>query len=190
MRWKNSLTIAAAVGVALFSADTLAGPNYNHAGLALGVTEIDDSDNDGDGLRVDGSFAPARYFHVLGSYSSWDYDDGGVERSDFTIGAGGRAPISRSTDVVGELFYVDREWSYNGNDDDDDGFGFRAGVRSMVTGQLDLGGGLVHYDMDEDDETGLYGEAYYKFVPEIAAGAELEATDENQTMLLGGRFHF
>lgn len=190
MSWTNSLTLTALMGAALFSAGALAGPNYNHAGLALGLTELDEDDRDGDGIRIDGSFSPIRHLHFTGSFSSWDYD-GPVERTDFTIGAGGHLPVSPSTDVVGELFYIDREWETGGgNEVDRDGLGLRAGVRSMATRQLDVGGGLVHYDLDDNDDTGVYGTAYYKFVPELAAGGEVEVTDDQQTVLLGGRYHF
>ncbi|MBA1147623.1 hypothetical protein H0Z60_11225 [Ectothiorhodospiraceae bacterium WFHF3C12] len=191
MRIKYSLTTVALLAATAMTTAAWAGPNYNHAGVSLGLTEIDDgnADTDGDGIRVDGSFSPAPYLHVLGSFSSWDYD-GSLERTDFTIGAGGHAPISPTTDLVGELFYLDREWESNGRDEDTDGLGLRAGVRTSAVPQLDLGGGLVHYELDDDDDTGIYGTAYFKFVPEIAAGAELELTDEQETLLLGGRYYF
>lgn len=191
MRLKYSLTIATLCASTLLSTAAWAGPNYNHAGLALGVTEVDEgnTDTDGEGIRVDGSFSPARFLHLIGSFSSWEYD-GPLERTEFTIGAGGHAPISRDTDLVGELFYVDREWETRGIDEDTDGIGLRAGIRSVAVPKLDLGGGLVHYELDEQDDTGVYGEAYYKFVPEIAAGGELELTDDQETLLLGGRYHF
>lgn len=191
MQLKYSLTVAAFLASTVVSTAALAGPNYNHAGVALGVTEVDDDngDTDGEGIRVDGSFSPAPYLHIIGSFSSWEYD-GPLERTDFTIGGGAHAPISPDTDLVGELFYVDREWEANGFDNDTDGLGLRAGIRTVAVPKLDLGGGLVHYDLDEDDDTGVYGTAYYKFVPEIAAGGELEITDNQQTLLLGGRYHF
>lgn len=191
MSWKSSLTLSALFGVALFSTGALAGPNYNHAGLSLGLSEFDgtNDDVDGDGIRVDGSFAPTPYMHVLGSFSSWDYDDD-WERTDFTLGAGGHFPIASTTDVVGELFYVNREWEFGNSDEDTDGFGLRAGLRSTPVRQLDVGGGLVHYELDDEDDTGVYGTAYYKFVPEIAAGGEIEITEDQETVLIGGRYYF
>jgi len=191
MRWNQSIPTFLMLGVALFaySSGAFAGPSYNHAGVALGATNLDDGDRDGNGIQVDGSFAPTQYVHVFGSYASWDFD-GPVDRSDYTVGAGVHPPISASTDVVGELFYTDREYDTPGNDHSNDGLGLRAGLRSMVTPRFDVGGGLVHYNLDNNDETGVYGTAYYKIVPEVAAGGQVELTDDQSTLLLGGRYYF
>lgn len=191
MRMKYSL-YATAMLAALNLSPAAAGPDYDHAGLSLGLTEVDDrggGDTDGEGIRVDGAFSPIRHLHVFGSLSSWDYD-GPLERTDFTLGAGGHAPISPDTDLVGELFYIDREWEYRNSEDDTDGLGLRAGIRSAAVSGMDLGAGLVHYELDDEDDTGVYGTAYYRFVAEIAAGGEIEVTDEQQTLLLGGRYYF
>lgn len=191
MRWNKSLIVVSMLGAALFSfsSGVFAGPSYNHAGVALGATNLDDGDRDGNGIQVDGSFAPTQNVHVFGSYASWDLD-GPVDRSDYTVGAGVHPALSPSTDVVGELFYTDREYDTPGNDHGNDGLGLRAGLRSMVTPRFDVGGGLVHYNLDENDATGIYGTAYYKIVPEVAAGGQVELTDEQSTLLLGGRYYF
>lgn len=185
----RSLVTAGALGLA---AGTVwaAGPSYNHLGISVADIELDDNDIDGDGFRIDGAFLVHPNIYLLGQYANWDLD-GSLDREDFRGGVGLRAPLQANADVIGELFYENREYdSGRGRDRDDDGLGLRAGVRAAAARRVELEGGAIFYDLDHDDEFGLYGRAWYEIVTPFLVGADLELTDEQTILGLNGRFRF
>ncbi|MGD8430599.1 MAG: hypothetical protein PVH31_09330 [Ectothiorhodospiraceae bacterium] len=163
--------------------------SYNHLGLGVGNIELDDSDADGTGFSVDGSFAIHPNAYLIGRYANWDLD--GPDREDFRVGGGLHTPLQSNVDLIGELFYENRDYDINGRgDDDNDGLGLRGGVRAKAAPRLELDGGAVYYALDEDDAAGVWGEAWYDVTQPIQAGLQAELTDEESIISLGGRYRF
>lgn len=186
---RHSIAIAAA-SAALVAGPVAAEPSYDHVGLGVGLIELDDSGRDGDGGVLDGSVSIGRNAYLLGRYASWDLD-GGADREDWRLGGGLHAPLNRDIDLLGELFYENRELEpRRGRDRDNDGFGLRGGVRGTIGPGVTLGGGAVYYDLDDDEEVGLYGEAWVDVARNFQVGGDLELGDEQEIITVGGRLRF
>ena len=110
------LGIAAAASLAALSQMTAAaGFNYTYADA--GYRNVDSDDYSGDGFQVGFSFGATDYIHVVGNYSRlWvdDIDgtsDADVDIDEFTIGFGSHYSITDKIDLVGEVSYVDDQYT-------------------------------------------------------------------------------
>ncbi|PWG61256.1 hypothetical protein [Sediminicurvatus halobius] len=187
---RQTMTLAAAAAAATLAAGTAAAePSYDHVGLGVGLIELDERDRDGEGLVLDGKFSIGPNAYLLGRYAAWDLD-AGVDREDFRLGGGLHGPISRNFDLIGELFYENRELERGASERDDDGFGLRGGVLGTISPGVTLGGGAVYYDLDSDEELGLYGETWVDVGRRVQVGGELELGDEQELLTVGARLRF
>jgi len=165
-------------------------PSYDHIGLGAGLIELDDGNRDGEGLAVDGQFSIADNVYLLARYAVWDLD-GGVDRDDLRLGGGLHAPVSERLDLVGELFYESRELELRGGRErDNDGLGLRGGVLGSLSDAVTVGGGVVYYDLDDDEEAGIYGEAWIDVARSVQVGGEAELGDEQDLITVGARLRF
>lgn len=185
----RSIPLAVAA-LSLAGGSAFAEPSYNHVGLGVGLIEIDDSNRDGEGFVLDGKFSIADNAYLLGRFAAWDLDRG-LDRDDLRLGAGLHAPVNRRLDLVGELFYESRELELrNGRERDNDGFGLRGGVLGSLSTGVTAGGGIIYYDLDDDEEVGIYGEAWVDVSRAVQVGGELELGDEQELVTVGGRLRF
>jgi hypothetical protein len=172
------------------------GPNYNYLQFGYLHVDFDDTDVDGEAWSLGGSAAITDMFHVIGSYDDGDLDgDFGVD-VDFSrlrLGAGINYALTSTTDLVGDLYYLDVEVDPDGpGEADEDGFGLKAGVRSMLSDQLELNGGLRYEDLggDLDDETSIYAGAVYSFTEQWGVYGGAEFGDDASEYGIGARFYF
>lgn len=182
-------TVLTAAALGLAAGTAAAEPSYNHGGLGVGLIELDDSHRDGEGLVLDGELSIGPHAYLLGRYAAWDLD-AGVDREDLRFGGGLHGPLNREFDLVGELFYENRELERGGADRDNDGFGLRAGVLGGVSPGVTFGGGAVYYDLDDDEELGVYGEAWVDVGQRLQVGGEVELGDEQELLTAGARLRF
>lgn len=158
--------------------------------------EIDGFDEAGDGLGVRGSLAVADNFHLLGGVHSTEFEVGPVD-ADFDaweLGIGYNRAIGPEVDFVGSLSYVGADLSFNDDElsvFDVDGDGYRAdvGLRGRLAPAVELDGGIRYTDVDNGDETsayvrGLFGTGSVRLLTEVEAG------DDGEVYLIGGRFDF
>lgn len=159
--------------------------------------EVDGLDEAGDGLGFRGSVAIHENFHLLGAVHSAEFEVGPVD-ADFDsweAGIGYNRALAPNVDFVGSLAYVGADLSFNDDDlsvFDVDGDGYRAdlGLRGQVAPAVELNGGVRYTDIsDGGDETsgyvrGLFGTGNIRLLTEIEAGEDGEA------YLIGGRFEF
>lgn len=186
---RTTLTLATATALAA-SGPALAEPSYDHVGLGVGLIEIDRGDRDGDGLVLDGQASIHPNFYLLGRFAGWGLDRG-ADRDDLRLGAGAHTELNRDVDVVGEVFYEDQELELrSGRDVDDDGFGLRGGVLAGVSPGVSVGGGVVYYDLDSDEDVAAYGEAWVDVASSVQVGGELELGDEQELITVGARLRF
>ncbi|MCC7257157.1 MAG: outer membrane beta-barrel protein [Gammaproteobacteria bacterium] len=193
---------------ALLATTTLAmpaaadGPNYNYGQLSYVDIEFDDIDGvglDGDGFDLAGSVAIADMVHVFASYTDGDidvddfgYGDINADYTELTAGIGLNYAVSETIDLVGRLGYVNAEVEISGFDADETGYALGAGLRAMVTPQLELNGGITYTDLggEIDSDTGLDVGAVYSFTEMFAVAAGIGFSDDVTQYGLGLRVYF
>lgn len=153
--------------------------------LRLEPDRINDS---GDGVGIRGSAAISDNIFILGEYNSAEFDIGPFDADvdEWAVGLGLHAPLSDRVDVVGSASWVNVDVE---NFFDDDGFRLDVGLRGDVAPSFELDGGIRYTDVGDDDETtgylrGLFGPNNLKLL------VELEAGDDGEAYLIGGRYEF
>lgn len=165
-----------------------AAQDFDYAFVDIGFvdTEIDVGpfDLDGDGFAIAGSYPIADNLFVIGGYSDQDYDFG-VDGSVLNAGIGFNTGLGDNLDFVADISYLDSEV---GNQDES-GYGIRAGVRGRVRPDLELEGGLTLVDLDDSD-TGFRGVARYYFSDMFAVSGTLADSDDGTSLTIGVRIEF
>ena len=94
-------------------------------------------------------------------------------------------PVNASTDayVGANIERVD------GDVEDDTGYSINAGLRSMLTEQVELAGEGGYYDVDDGEATFKIGANYY-ITPQWAVGASYKFIDDLDIMQVTARYAF
>ena len=177
------------------------GPRYTYADLAYAHIKLDVAgrDRSGDGVLVGGSVAVSEMVHLFGSYTyaEFDFNSGGFGDADIdyrnvTVGAGLNYGISSTVDFVGRLAYVTARAKRRSFKVDEDGYGLSAGVRAMVTEQVELNGFVNYVDLGSDigDDTSVSIGALYNFTDLFAVGLGGEFGGDARAITAGVRFYF
>lgn len=146
-------------------------------------------DPDGNGnVEPDGVFIGGKYMLQDNIYLNGEFSlmgDGGYDFNTLTAGAGYRLPINGNTDAYfgANLERIDSD-GY-----DDTGYSLNAGLRSMLTPELEVNGELGYYDVNDGDTTLKFGANYY-FTPQWALGASFEFRDNADITQLSARYVF
>lgn len=161
-------------------------------GSGLGYTYAElryvDADNDGDGLRANGSFDLGNNWLIVGGLTSLNYDND-VDFTMLEIGGGYVYPFRESFDLTATLRFVDAEVDTPVGDADDTGLALSGGVRGLVAPQFEVRGSVNYINLDDSD-TYLELAADYHFTQQISAGVSLEFAGDNDLFTLGGRWYF
>lgn len=169
-------------------------PNFNFVSGGYLNTDIDD-ELDGDGITLDGSVLVSENVFLSGQYQTVDFSDDGVDLdlNWLSAGIGYRMAVSANTDVYGLATYenIETEASYYGSSlsDDENGYGFTAGVRSLVTSNIELDGQIGYIDIDDSD-TFLSAGARYYFNKNFSVGANYKTLDDIDLVSLTARYSF
>ncbi len=180
MRFTKTFT-AFVAATTLSSAAMAASPNWRFA--EGGYTNAEIGRADFDGLDLGATYLLDNNIYVTGDYSM--LDESGTDLDLLTLGAGYRLPLNSFTDAYFGLNYERAEVENN----EDSGYSLNAGVRSMVTEQVELQGELGYYDIDDGDVTVKVGANYY-FSPRWAVGASYEKIDDLDITQLNARYTF
>ncbi|MEX0976127.1 MAG: hypothetical protein WDZ50_03405 [Woeseia sp.] len=184
--------VGAFAGLLAIGVASAAELDYNYAELRYVDTELDAGalDVDGDGFEIGGSLELTSAVHIFGNFQTLDFGSG-VDVSAFEIGGGYAMPLRAGADLVARLSYIDGEIDTPFGDEDDNGFGFSAGLRNLFSPQFE-GRAFVNYvDLDESgDEISFEIAGDYFLNEQIALGASLELGDDVTTWTLGARWYF
>jgi len=175
MRLLSLLLVTASFTLAATAhAETL---SYTYVDAGLLSTELNDTNLDGEGPFVRGSFSVHQNAFLFGEISDIGYDND-VDGFTWIVGGGGRFPLNSQFDLVGKLGYVHVDLDVPGNDVSDSGYLLSATVRAFVVDKLEVEGGIRHINMDEfDSDTSLVAEGRYFFTQRIAGGVQLQIGD-------------
>jgi opacity protein-like surface antigen len=152
------------------------------------------------GFGVSGTKLIGEDFFIAGSYSSVsdDVDIFGskidVDFNTLSVGLGYRHAISNKIDLFGIFSYQDMEVkaSFQGESDSEseNGYGLEAGVRSLVTENIELSGSLSYVDIADESETGFDVSAIYHFTNQFSAGVGYGTSDDMDTLSLSAVLFF
>lgn len=187
-----SVAIAAALLTAAGTAaanESSGGPSYNYA--ELGYLNLDvDGGGSLDGFRVGGSIAISPQFHILADYMQ--VSDNPVTLDGTTLAAGFNMPLGQgATDFVARVGWVraGAEIDIINFDESDDGWMAQAGLRSMVSPQLELNAFVTHTDVAGSDTAFSVG-AVYSFSKAFGVFGNAEFADGGTLASVGVRFSF
>lgn len=170
-------------GMALAQAQNTQQPfNYNIAELRLL-----DTDNDGDGLELRGSYALDSNWFVLGGWREIDF--GAVDGRQLDIGAGYAWHYRSGLDLIGAVKYIDIDVDAPVGGADDNGFGLTAGFRHWLSPAFEWRGAVHHQRLDDSD-TYLELAGDYYLNDRISVGLSLEFAGDLDVLTLGGRWYF
>lgn len=182
---RKTITLLAAFTATTFSLSAMAEkPDWRY--VEGGYTKMDFDDNESfepDGLTVNGKYLLNSNWFLNGEYSF--FEEGNFDFNMLTVGAGYRIPVNASTDAyVGAN--VER---VDGDVEDDTGYSINAGLRSMLTEQVELAGEVGYYDVDDGEATFKIGANYY-ITPQWAVGASYKFIDDLDIMQVTARYAF
>ena len=187
-------TVLGGVLLANAAAASEHGPNYTFMEAGYEHVEFDDFDADGEALALQGSLALNDMFNLVGNYQDGSIDSdlgGNVDVSTIELGGGMHLPLSPTVDFVSQLTWVTTKLDAGSfGNVDNDGYGVGAGVRAMVTPQLELGGGINYTDLGDSDDTSFGGKVVYHFTDMFAMTGLASVGDNTTTYGLGLRANF
>lgn len=196
MELKHSLWIrtAGALAGVLLTGSVLAaeGPRYTYGEIGYERLDIDNYSGDGDFGNIGGSFAVHDSIYLFASYSdgSIDGSPGDIDVSTFEAGVGYHYPFNDTVDLVLNAAYAWAKVDFdNFGNEDDDGYALSAGLRAMVTPQLELNGGGSYVDISDDD-TAIYLGAVYSFTDMFAVTTGASFGDNATSYGIGLRLYF
>lgn len=152
-----------------------------------GYTKMDFDGNESfepDGLTVNGKYLMNSNWYLNGEYSF--FEEGNFDFDMLTLGAGYRLPLTATTDAY---FGANVERVDGDGDIDDTGYSVNAGLRSMLTEQVELAGELGYYDVDDGEAFFKVGANYY-ITPAWAVGANYKVIDDWDIMQVTARYAF
>jgi len=179
-----SLVLAPAAGFA-------ASPEYNYVEASYVNSDIDGVD-DGDGFGIAGSAEVGTNIFIFGEYSTVGFS-GGVDFDVIKAGLGYKSAISGTTDVNLSVFFANAEIDAGIlGSIDESGYGLDATLRSMVSNEFELNGGITYIDFGGafDDETSIHVGGVYSFNTSFAVVGDIDFGDDITTFSIGGRLYF
>lgn len=201
MKFKVSSIIIAIGASSLLLAGTASAQqsalSYNYVEGNITKGEISDFDFTTYGAEL--SIELGDTLFVKGSIAEGESDDevfGGVfsdnvDITAYTVGIGAHLPISARTDFVTEVSYIKNEIGYRGFDQDADGYGVDAGIRTMLSDSVELAASVNYVDGDDiDGEVGFTADARFYMSQRLSLSLGYAERDEVNGMTAGLRFNF
>ncbi len=192
---KSIIQLGALASFGLASAVALAdGPGYTYVELGYADIEIDVGggfDISGDGYALGGSAEVGENIFIFADYADVGFDIG-IDFNAFDVGVGYKSPVSDTTDVNISLAYVDLELEdpFFGSVSED-GYGLGASIRSMLSNEFELNGGITYVDLGTSggDDTSFDFGAVYSFNENFAVTGDISIGDDVTTFIIAGRYY-
>lgn len=190
--WPTVTASVLALGIAAPMTVVAESPNYDFAEIGYVKADIDNPDIDGNGFGIGGSFGFYENWFMFADYAKFDFDFG-IDLSTFDVGFGYHYPLSDTTDLAVSAEYARAEIDESGfGSVKDDGYGVGLLIRSMVSDQFELNGGINYVDFggNDGDDTSFTVGGLYSFTDTVAFGGRIEIGDDINLYQLGFRFYF
>lgn len=172
-------------------------PNWDFIQASYVSMDIDEIDElDFTGFDISGSKLVSDNIFIAANYSalSDDYSSVSVDTDTYGIGIGYRYGLNSTTDALAILSVegVSVKASFEGSSEkvDDTGFGLTAGIRSMVTEQVELTGTVKYVNIDSESDTAFSVNAFYHFNSQFSIGAGYSISSDLSGYNLSARYSF
>jgi hypothetical protein len=114
-----------------------------------------------------------------------------VDINSYTLGIGAHIPISSRSDFVSSVSYIKNEVGYRGFNQDADGYGIDAGVRSMLNDWIEIQAGINYVDgSNMDGKVGFSADAKFYLTPRFSLNVGYAERDKIDGISAGLRFNF
>ncbi|MEL6301324.1 MAG: hypothetical protein AAFV47_01965 [Pseudomonadota bacterium] len=170
--------------------------SYNYAEFRYSESEVDlDStfgggDIEGDGFVANGLIEIGDSTHLFVSYDRLEFDDD-VDVTTTIWGGGFDFSITPRTDIVLRLGFADARFETPFFEDKDDGLFLSAGMRTMITDDIELYGSLASLDLEDAGEEEIATAGIDFFLRDnIALGPAVQVIDDTTTWSLGAKVYF
>jgi len=166
-----------------------ASPEYTYVEAAYVNTDFDGIGDD-DGWGIGGSAEVGENIFIFADYSSIGLP-AGVDFNVLDAGIGYKSPISPTTDINLSIGYVNFELDTGlFGSADEDGYSLDATIRSMVSNEFELNGGISYIDLGNgNDDPFFHVGAVYSFNPSFAVFGDFNTSSDITTYMIGGRFY-
>ncbi|MFK8052317.1 MAG: hypothetical protein AB8F65_05045 [Woeseiaceae bacterium] len=163
--------------------------DYLEARYSESTIDTDFGDIDGDGLDFNGLFEISDSIHLFANYGRLEFDDNAEVRTTI-VGGGFAFGVSPTTDIVLRAGFVDGELDDGFSSFNDDGFLISAGVRSLVTPDIELYGDFRSIDFEDigEEDSMTVGVDFY--LGDFAIGPNITWVEDTTTWSLGAKFYF
>lgn len=178
--------------------------SYNYIEALYVSAELDDFDEDADGLAFNASGLITERVFLFGGYSEVDVDfefmGADVEGESKTkhLGVGLIGTMAEGTDVNATLSVIDNEIEGTGTfgpvsaseNEDDTGYGVGLGVRHLFTPYLEGGASLNYTDLHGTSSTNFSLSGRVHFTPALSIGGSYTFDSDGDGYVVGGRLSF
>ena len=187
MRTKN---FCAGLALACFLPLTAGAADLQWTYLDVRYDGYEEPGADGDGYGIGGSYALGDAYYLLGAYDTFGLEAFGfdVDATMWRVGFGTHRAVNDSAEFFSEFTYEAIEVSVLGFSADDNGYGFRLGLRGMVTDSFEASGGIRYVDTGFSDTLLSLGAVYHV---NDRVGIAFNYEDGDSTLWgVGARFAF
>jgi hypothetical protein len=183
---KPLLTAALGAGL-LLPALASASPNYSYLDVNYVSADLDNGPTV-DGFGINGSLRLSNELHLVASYDV--LSEGRVDADFMTVGLGYNQLLVSSTDFVARAGFARAKVDVSGfGSDSDNGLFGQAGIRSMVTEEVELNAFITHTEVGGSNTSADLGAVYY-VAPNIGINLGLSFSDDANVYRGGVRFSF
>jgi hypothetical protein len=167
----------------------------------VGYYRADSGDDATDGFQVKGSLGFAENFHFQAEYIDGTIGTPGsdIDFDGYELTIGAHPSVGENTDAVLAFHYFDSTVEDIPTDLDSDGFGIGAGLRHMLTSNVEVNA-MAWWDEGEVDLSGGGNEDFtdirfeiggrYLFNDNFSAGVTIDQGDDLDSVLIDVRYQF
>jgi hypothetical protein len=186
------LTSLLITSLSVSSAVMAKSPSWNNIGLVYTSVDIDDTDYEPSGFTLSGSHLVSDDVYVYGTYLSVeDYIfSTDLEITTLNLGLGYRYALNATTDVFGQISYLNAEAKADGLSEDENGYSLAIGIKSMLTDNVEGIIGASRDSLDGESETSLSLGLSYFVNEKFSIGAGYTFADDAKILNVGVKFHF
>jgi opacity protein-like surface antigen len=192
-------TLLAALGSlpAIAAAQNL---SYNYVEGGYLSVSPDDLSVDADGFGLGASALLSSNIFIFSGYSEMETDRLAPSNAVFNLrsveaglgyrmGLGDRTDLNLTGAVVSGKIKL-KNAGLLGGSESDTGYSLGAGVRHLLTDQIEINGGVNYTDIFDDDGTSLNAGILFHFTPSLAIGGGYTHTSDSSGWQVGLRFNF
>lgn len=190
---KNLLLTSLLLSTLSISSTAMAkAPSWNNVGFGYASYDIDNTDYEPTGFVLSGSHLVSENIYVHAKYISAEDDIYGsdLEVSTINLGLGYRHSLNATTDLFGEVSYLNAELEFNGYSEDESGYSLAIGAKSMLVDNVEGVISATRDSLDGESETAISLGFSYFINEQFSVGVGYSFADDANVLNIGAKLHF